>query len=442
MSHDLQRRSPDPHGAVDAAALARARWTLMGLFGLLGIVVSSWLSRLPSVCEQLGLDTGELGVVLLVGACGSLVTVTLAGPALARFGGLRTLHAATVGFVASFALLSAGVALGSLPLLATGIFLNGASFALNNVPLNVESAGIERRMGRTVIPQFHACFSIGALAGTLVGAACSWGGVSAAAQYAGSLVVILVWRLVAVPHVVLDTRLTPSGPTDAVERVGARLRLRSALSAWRERRTLMLGLVVMSAALSEGAANDWLAIAVVDGFGRTEAVGALVFGVFVGSMTVFRIAGTGLIDKHGRVRVLRWSGLVSIVGLALFGLAPGLEIAAVGVAMWGFGAALAIPIGIAAASDDPLRAAGRVSVVSAFSSMASLAAPPLLGLVAEVVGARSALTLIIVGLVVSVAVAGQAEREPVAHPAHPDRTATDDDGAAAPTQHHLEGVPA
>lgn len=428
MSHD-----------VDAATLARARWTLMGLFGLLGIVVSSWLSRLPSVREHLGLDTGELGVVLLVGACGSLVTVTLAGPALARFGGLRTLHAATVGFVAAFALLALGVTLTSLPLLAAGIFLNGASFALNNVPLNVESAAIERRMGRTVIPQFHACFSIGALAGTLIGAACSWAGISAGAQYAGSLVVILVWRLLAVPHVVLDTRLRPSGPSDSVELVGARMRLRTALSAWRERRTLMLGLVVMSAALSEGAANDWLAIAVVDGFGRTEAVGALVFGVFVGSMTVFRIAGTGLIDRYGRVRVLRWSGLVSIVGLTLFGLAPSLPVAAVGVAMWGFGAALAIPIGIAAASDDPLRAAGRVSVVSAFSSMASLAAPPLLGLVAEVVGARTALTLIIAGLVVSVAVAGQAEREQAATPAAVGEPCPEPARPAAP---HPSGAPA
>ena len=111
-------------------------------------------------------------------------------------------------------------------------------------------------------------------------------------------------------------------------------------------------------------------------------------------MTVVRVLGTRLIDRHGRVAVLRVSGLVSLSGLLLFGLGPNLVLAGIGVAAWGLGAALAVPIGLAAASDDPLRAAGRVSVVSAFASMAHLAAPPLLGVAAETIGARHALLLI------------------------------------------------
>ncbi|OIQ73075.1 inner membrane protein YbjJ [mine drainage metagenome] len=161
----------------------------------------------------------------------------------------------------------------------------------------------------------------------------------------------------------------------------------------------------MAAAFTEGSANDWLSLAVVDGFHRPEAVGAAVFGVFVASMTGVRLLGTRLIDRWGRVAVLRVSGVVSFAGLAVFGLAPRLEVAVLGVAAWGLGAALAVPIGIAAASDDPTRAAGRVSVVSAFSSMAALAAPPLLGLVAESVGARHALLLITVAMVAGVSVA-------------------------------------
>ena len=94
-----------------------------------------------------------------------------------------------------------------------------------------------------------------------------------------------------------------------------------------------------------------------------------------------------------------------LAGLLLFGLAPTLPLAAVGVMAWGFGAALAFPIGIAAASDDPMRAAARVSVISAFSSVASLAAPPLLGLVAQSIGIRHALLLIAAAMVVSVLLA-------------------------------------
>jgi MFS family permease len=183
----------------------------------------------------------------------------------------------------------------------------------------------------------------------------------------------------------------------------------------------------MSAALSEGSANDWLALAVVDGFDQAEAVGAAMFGVFVGAMTAVRLLGTRLIDRYGRVAVLRASGAVSLGGLVLFGFAPSLPLAAVGIVAWGFGAALTVPLGIAAASDDPLRAASRVAVVSAFSSTASLAAPPLLGLAAELMGPRHALVLITVAMVTSIALA-RTVRRPDAGPEQP--TAPVDDPAA------------
>lgn len=265
--------------------VARARWVLLGLFALLGILMSSWLSRLPSIRDALGLNEAELGLVLLIGAIGSLVTVAAAGPLVARFGGLVIMHTATGGFTGGLTLLTLGVALQSVPLLSAGIFLAGMSFALNNVPLNVEAAAVERHRGRTVIPQFHALFSVGALIGTLI-----------------------------------------------------------------------LGFVIMAASLSEGAANDWLAIAVIDGFGRPEAVGALVFGIFV-------------------------------------------------------------------------------------ASMASLAAPPLLGLVAHQIGARYALTLIIIVLLVSVSLAGHAEptgTKPAAY--RPVDSEDDDVKPVEATSDNLAGV--
>ncbi len=410
-----------PAAALPARTVTAARWYLMSLFALLGIMMSSWLSRLPSIRKSLGIAESELGVVLLVGAVGSLLMVTAAGPILQRFGSRRTMSAATVGFVTAMTLLAIGVGVSSLPLVCAGIFLNGMSFALNNVPFNVESAQIERAVGRTIIPQFHACFSIGALLGTLLGAAASWGGVSVPVQFGISAGVLLVWRLLAIPHVTLVEHVPARPePTDGdVEFLRPRRRLGASLAGWREKRTLLLGLVIMAASLSEGAANDWLSISVVDDFGRTEATGAIVFGVFVGSMTVVRLGGTGLIDRYGRVPVLRVSGVTSIVGLALFGAAPSFVLAVVGVAMWGAGAALAYPIGIAAASDDPLKAPSRVSVVSAFSSTASIAAPPLLGFAAEHLTTRYALTLIVVGLVVSVLLSAQARRPEVRTPLAP-----------------------
>ena len=432
--HILRVPVPDASPrSLDPSAVGRARWLLLGLFGLNGLMLSSWLARIPAVRDALGLSTAELGLVLLTGSLGALVTISLSGVLVTRYGGRVGLLLSTAGFALAFTLIGLGAALGLVQLLAAGIFLNGVSFALGNVPLNVETAAVERRMRRTVLPQFHAAFSIGAVAGSLLGAGAARLGVPLLVQFTATAAIGTVWRLLSIRGAVLEPRAVPVAPLLATEGTGGLAtggaggrvaghgpvsRVPSALGAWRERRTLLIGVVIMSAALTEGSASDWLSLAVVDGFERPEAVGAAVFGVFVASMTGVRLLGTRLIDRWGRVTVLRASGAVSFVGLLVFGLAPRLEVAVVGVVAWGLGAALAVPIGIAAASDDPVRAAGRVSVVSAFASVAALAAPPLLGLVAGYVGARHALLLITVAMVVSVSVA-----RVVARPREPDRRA-------------------
>ena len=53
------------------------------------------------------------------------------------------------------------------------------------------------------------------------------------------------------------------------------------LQAWREPRTLLVGLLVLAFAFTEGSANDWIAVALVDGYGSSETVGAVAFGFFV-----------------------------------------------------------------------------------------------------------------------------------------------------------------
>jgi len=406
----------------DPSVVARARLLLVGLFALAGVAFASWLARIPTVRDLLDLSTADLGLLLLVGSVGSLLTVTSAGVVLQRLGSRRVLLVSTFVLAAAFVLLGVGPTVGSRALLAAGIFLNGVAVALGNVAINVESARIERALGRTVIPQFHAAFSIGAVVGSGAGALASAGGVPLVVQLPLTAAVVVVWRLASLGGVVLPVSAVEAGErpvaralsaqavVESRTRRGAR-RLATALDAWREPRTLLVGVVVLSAAFSEGAANNWLSLAVVDGFARSESVGGAVLGLFVASMTVVRLLGTRLIDRFGRVAVLRASGASSVVGLLLFGFAPSLVLACAGVVLWGVGAALAVPIGIAAASDDPVRAAGRVAVVSAFASMASLVAPPVLGLAAQSVGARHALVLIVAAMVASVVVAPAVARE-------------------------------
>ena len=398
-----------------AADVLRARRLLIGLYALMGVAVATWLSRLPSIRAALDLSTSELGALLLVGSIGSLAMVVFAGALTTRWGSRRTLITGAVMFSLGNSLVGLGPAVGSVGVLALGVLLASSSYALSNVPMNLETVVIERRMGRTVVPQFHAAFSVGSVVGSLLGAAVSWAQVPVVIHFVALSALTLVVRLLAVPGAVLETmpqRSAADGAGTAPLTPAARgAGMRTALAAWREPRTLLIGIIVMSAALSEGSAYNWLTIAVVDGFDRTEAAAGVVFGVFVGSMTAARLSGSALIDRFGRVRVLVASGISSLAGLMLFGLAPGLLLAALGVAAWGLGAGLVVPIGMAAVAGDRLHMAGRVAVLSAFASVASIVAPPVLGFAAESMGARHALMLVGVGMVASIALARTVRRE-------------------------------
>lgn len=413
-SRSLSRAQRD--AAVPADVL-HARRSLIALYFVTGIAVATWLSRLPSIKAMLDLSAAELGSVLVVGSVGSLAMVLAAGALTNRWGSRRGLIIGAVMFSGANVLVGLGPTIGSTLVLAVGILISSSSYAVSNVPLNLESVVIERGMRRSVVPQFHGAFSIGSVTGSLLGAAASWAGVPVFAHFLVLSVGTLVFRLVVAPRAVLPVPAELSAAVAGAH--GKRGGMRTALGAWRERRTLIIGVIVMTGILSEGSANNWLTVAVVEGFDQTEAVAAVVFGVFTGSMTLARLVGTRVIDRFGRVAVLVGSSVASLAGLLLFSLGPSLTTAVVGAVGWGLGAGLVFPIGVAAVSGDRMRMAGRVSVLSTFGSTASIVAPPLLGAAAEGMGVRHALVLIVGGFVVAILLArtvGTDEPEPTGRP--------------------------
>jgi fucose permease len=154
--------------------------------------------------------------------------------------------------------------------------------------------------------------------------------------------------------------------------------------------------MVLALAMTEGTANDWLAVALVDGHDVSHAVGVAGFAVFVLAMTAGRFVGTGLIDRFGRVAVLWGTMVLAGAGVLLIVFADDPVVVVTGIVLWGVGASLGFPVGMSAAADDPVRAASRVSVVSTIGYAAFLAGPPFLGFVGDQVGTLKALLVVAV----------------------------------------------
>ncbi len=64
--------------------------------------------------------------------------------------------------------------------------------------------------------------------------------------------------------------------------------------------------MVLGFAFTEGSANDWIAIAFVDGYGASETIGAVAFGLFVDRHDASaRLVGGTALERFGRVPMLR-----------------------------------------------------------------------------------------------------------------------------------------
>jgi predicted MFS family arabinose efflux permease len=375
-----------------------------------GFVLASWAARIPQVRDGLGLSPSRLGLVLLAIAAGSIVSLVLAGQIVTRFGSRRTVVAMAALMGAGLTAAAIGYQVGVVPVVVALVFFGFANGAWD-VAMNVQGTVVERRLGRAIMPRFHAGYSVGTVGGALVGAAIVALHVPVTAHLIVSslLVTVIVIRAVRkfVPDDSADAEPLVGDDAPAVpDDVAASSGLGRTLAAWSEPRTLLIGVFVLAFAFAEGTGIDWINVAVIDDYGAPATVGTLAFAVFLAAMTTGRWFGPGLLDRYGRVPVLRVLAVVSLVGLALFVFGPNTPVAFAGALLWGLGASLGFPVGMSAAADDPAKAAARVSVVASIGYCAFLGGPPLIGFLADHLTVVKALIAVAVLLGLAISIAG------------------------------------
>lgn len=401
---------PSVTSGLDRRQIVAWRNAIFVVFALPGLAMASWVSRLPAARDVLDVTPGQVGLLIVGISIGSIVGLVASSHIVARFGATATLTWGIVGIAIGILIAGLAVTLGpSFAIAFVGLMVFGASMGITDVAMNVSGAANERALGRSIMPIFHAFFSIGTMLGAGLGALAELVDLPIATHLGVTglvliVSVLLVRRFVRSEHVIEeDERPAVAGDNSQ--------NWRGRLGIWRDPRTLLIGVVVLAAAFAEGSANDWVAIASVDGHGVNNETGALIFGVFVTAMTAGRLGGVFLLDRFGRVAVLRGSFLLAVIGLLIFIFVPLTPIAVIGVVLWGLGSALGFPIGMSAAADDPKTAAARVSAVATIGYFAFLVGPPVIGLLGEYIGVLHALLIVLVLAAIGTFVAGAA-REP------------------------------
>lgn len=363
------------------------------VFAVSGFVMAQTLARVPALRDSVGASQGELGLALVGGGIGSLLAMPHTARLVERFGNRP---------VTAVAIALGSLGWGSVALapnvwaLAGLLVLAGAPVGVWDVSMNIQGTRVEQLAGRTLMPYLHAAFSAGAVLGAGLGALAAWQGVGLVQVPVGGVLGLVV-GLVAVRSFI---------PADAPEEEPTGDAEGRPVRRGITRTELLIGMVCLAAALAEGAANDWLALLLVDVHAAPAGFGALAFTAFNVTMMIGRILGGPATSRWGRDTVARAGGVLAGAGILLITLVPSLEIALVSALLWGLGVSTVFPAAISAAGEVPGRGNRAIGVVSTIAYGAFLFGAPTIGVLAEVFGLDRALWLVVGFLALLVLLAG------------------------------------
>ena len=365
-------------GRTSEGRARRARIGAGACFLFTGVVSASWASRVPAIKDGLGLREGEFAIALLGLEAGAVLGLQLGGLVVPRTGSRGALVVSLVAF--SWSLLLPAHA-PSLFVLAASLFSFAALNSVVDVAMNAQGVTVGRLMGRPVLSGLHAMHSLGGVFGAGGGALAARLGAAPPTHFLVCAAVAVAAGLIAWP-LLLPSRADAEGPGKKASRWDSGLR--RWFGGWTAP-VVLLGALAFCFTLGEGAGLNWSAVYVAEVLGGTEALGAIGLGVFLGAVTLGRLAGDRLVSRFGAVRVFRAGALVAGLGFGGALLVDSPAAGLVGLGLLGAGIANALPLAIAAGGkapgETPATAAARVSTLG---YLGSFVGPALVGGLASV----------------------------------------------------------
>jgi MFS family permease len=373
-----------------SSTLTPHRIAISSVFGINGFLFAQFIARIPTLKAQLALEHAALGFSFLGMTVGSLLFMPMMGLLIGKVGSRAVVQIAAVCFCLA-------IILPTLVQSALGLFLVlvvlGASNGSLDVAMNAQANSLEGRWGKPIMNSFHAMWSLGSLLGIAVG--------SVFARYETPL--LLHWGSIALVSLLgmglsflgllKNTGESPESP-EASSKIKTKFKAPTML--W------IIGTIAVAGLLSEGAMADWSAVYLKEDLKANAGIAALGFGAVQLSMFAMRLAGDQLSARWGASRLIGLSGLFIAGGMALtLWLEPPL-LALGGFVVVGIGLATLFPLALSFAGKIPgLPAASGIAWVSSLGYTGFLAGPPIIGLLAQWMGLRGALGLVVVmGLVV------------------------------------------
>lgn len=340
------------------------------------------LTSIPGYKDRLGMGDDVVTLVVL-GVC------VLAGLGSALSGVVAAVRGARTVVVGGLLLAAAAVAgIGlapSWPFFFGAIGLYGLALGAVDAAMNMLGIDVERAHGRSLLASFYAANAAGGVLGAL---AVSGGALAGLGQ---PLALPLAALLVAVGAVWLALRL-PDGGRPAPGAVAPDAVVRDAVPdapagpgavaapgpvTWVAAGAIaLLGAGMLAFPVADSAVSSWSATFLRDVLAASAAAAPLGYAAYQAALIVSRLVGDGLVERLGRVRVVRLGGTLGALGFVAVAAAPAWPVAVLGLAVTGLGLGVVAPLAFSAVGDRAREAVA--------SGRAGAAGEPAAGVVATV----------------------------------------------------------
>jgi MFS family permease len=366
----------DSIGHLSRSATRKQRAAVPLLFLLLGAVFATWAARIPAIRDGLHLNAAQLGVVLLCGGIGAVLSFPLAAGLVGHVGARRAAWYAGLWLLLMVPALALSPSAGALMAVMAGL---GAAASCFDVAINAVGAAAEKAAGRSIMSQLHAWFCVGTLAGALFGSAMAAAGIAPALHF-GAVALAL-----AVPLAFGYAALPPDRP-DRSDALAVKKRF-----AMPHGPLVALGAICFCGAMAEGSITDWSGIFMKDQLKAGDGVAPLAFAAFSALMLAARLVGDRLKDRFGARLLVGVGAALAACGLLLAVLALDVGLTIAGFALAGAGLAGVFPFVFSAAGRHGATA---LAAVATMGYSGGLVGPPVIGFIAQGFGMQAALGFI------------------------------------------------
>ena len=363
-------------------------------FFIYAALLGGLFPRLGDIQLQMGISETTLGLAITGLPIGLQISLLAADRLLSRWSfkqvmisGLGFMAAAYSGAVwSAFYFQETGL---EIWLFFGWLILAGLTIGVIEVAVNLEADRTEYATQSHIMNRAHAFWSLGFCATALIGAGASQLGLSVTTHLSclgGAIFILSIAGFACY-------RQAANRPAEAQN---------LPLFVRPTRAVMVLVLLTLSAMLAEGAAIDWSIIFMRDIFASPPLTAGMALALAAFLQFATRFNADRFVQQFGAIVVAKTCLWLLLSGAVLVVFSPFWWIALLGFALIGAGSSVIFPLAMSAAAqlkDRP--AATNVASLAQISFMIFLAAPPLLGFIAEHISIRASFALILPLAVIS-----------------------------------------